>query len=487
MTTTTVSGKPASSRGSYDAIDIYIEKEMRRLHIPAVALAVIDGGEIVHQRGFGRARPRGEPPTPQTPFFIGSLTKSFTAVAVLQLVEAGKVVLDAPVQRYLPWFRVADPQASAQITVRHLLNQTSGLPTWTGEIVLSDGDAAADAAERQVRDLATLVLNRPVGAAWEYSNSNYQVLGLIIEAASGESYASYVQKHIFDPLDMRHSYTARAAAQRDGLATGHQYWFGVPIARPDLPLPHGALAGGLLISSAEDVARYLTALLDGGRRGDVRILSPQSVTELARGVAAVKVYGLSLGHYGMGWWVDQLGATKVAWHSGTLPDFFGYMALIPEQKKGVVLLVNADHHWMNPVLTTFGAGVTALLAGERSQSVPFVGMIPWMLRGQLLIPLLQIVGSMTTLGLLRRGCQAPESRPRERGAWGRYLLLSLVPDLLVALMLKPLLGRRRGYLRLYMPDYTWIALICGSLALMSHLLHAGLILGALRKPGGEPR
>ncbi len=86
----------------------------------------------MHLRGFGRARPGGEAPTPQTPFFIGSLTKSFTALAVMQLVEAGKVELDAPVQRYLPWFRVADPQASAQMTVRHLLNQTSGLPVLPG-------------------------------------------------------------------------------------------------------------------------------------------------------------------------------------------------------------------------------------------------------------------------------------------------------------------------------------------------------------------
>ena len=103
---------------------------MHRLHIPGASLAIIEGDRIVHMRGFGQARPGGETPTPQTPFFIGSLTKSITALAVMQLVEAGKVELDAPVQRYLPWFRVADPEASAQMTVRHLLNQTSGLPLW---------------------------------------------------------------------------------------------------------------------------------------------------------------------------------------------------------------------------------------------------------------------------------------------------------------------------------------------------------------------
>jgi CubicO group peptidase (beta-lactamase class C family) len=112
------SARPVSTSADYDAIDAYVEGQMQRLNIPGVSLAIVEGDRIVHLRGFGRARPGGEAPTPETPFFIGSLTKSFTALAVMQLVEAGKVELDAPVQRYLPWFD-GGPQASAQITVRH--------------------------------------------------------------------------------------------------------------------------------------------------------------------------------------------------------------------------------------------------------------------------------------------------------------------------------------------------------------------------------
>lgn len=476
------SAKATASRTPYDAVDAHIEGQMRRLKIPGAALAIVEGEQSVHLRGFGRARPGGETPTPQTPFFIGSLTKSFTAVAVMQLVEAGKIELDAPVQRYLSWFRVADPQASAQMTVRHLLNQTSGLPNSSGEIILADFDAAPDAAERQVRALSSLVLKRPVGSAWEYSNSNYQVLGLIVEAASGEPYADYIQQHVFDPLGMRHSYTSKAAAQPDGLAVGHQYWFLIPIAAPDVPIPQGSLSAGLLISCAEDLARYLTTLLNGGRYGDVQILSPESIAELLRGEGEVNVYGQSLGRYGMGWWVDKLGQTKVAWHSGSLPDFSAYMALLPEQEKGVVLLFNADHHWMNPVFTTVGTRVTALLAGEQPQSIPFVGLIPWMLRGQLLIPALQLAGVVATLDLLRRWRRQPESRPRGSSALGRFILPSLIPNLLIALTLKPLLGKRRGYLKLYMPDYSWIAMLCGGFAVVWSLLRTGLILRALR-PG----
>src|SRR5690349_17503934 len=102
------SARPLLDSASYNAIDAYIEQQMRRLHIPGVSLAIVEGDQIVHLRGFGQARPSGKVLTPQTPFFIGSLTKSITALAVMQLVEAGKVELDAPVQRYLPWFHIAD-------------------------------------------------------------------------------------------------------------------------------------------------------------------------------------------------------------------------------------------------------------------------------------------------------------------------------------------------------------------------------------------
>ena len=227
---TTAPAGSVRDRVSYEAIDAYIEQQMHRLKIPGVSLAIVEGDKIVHLRGFGRARPGGEAPTPQTPFVLGSTTKSFTALAVMQLVEGGKIELDAPVQRYLPWFRVADPKASAQMTVRHLLNQTSGMPMIAGMITLADLDDDPGAAERQARALSTLKLARPVGAAFEYSNLNYNLLGLVVEAASGESYADYIQRHLFTPLGMSHSHTSQAAAKRDGLAVGHRYWFAHPVA-----------------------------------------------------------------------------------------------------------------------------------------------------------------------------------------------------------------------------------------------------------------
>src|SRR6266487_1072346 len=116
----------------FAAIDDYIAAEMQAQRIPGLALGIVQGDQIVHLKGFGVANTSGGVVTPQTPFPIGKVSKAFTALAVMQLVEAGKLNLDTPVQRYLPWFRVADEAASVQITVRHLLTQTSGLSHGAG-------------------------------------------------------------------------------------------------------------------------------------------------------------------------------------------------------------------------------------------------------------------------------------------------------------------------------------------------------------------
>jgi CubicO group peptidase (beta-lactamase class C family) len=469
-----------TDNASHHAIDAYIEEQMRRLNIPGISLAIVEGDRIAHVRGFGRARPNGEAPTPQTPFFIGSLTKSFTALAVMQLVEVGKVELDAPIQRYLPWFRVADPQASARMTVRHLLNQTSGLPYFT-QMDLADFDDRPDATEHQARSLSTLRLTRPVGNKFQYSNTNYNVLGLIVEVASGESYSDYIQQHIFDPLEMHHSYASKAAAQQDNLAMGYRYWFGHPLPAPNLSIPAGSLPSGELISSAEDMAHYLIAHLNGGRYNDRQILSEVGIAELIRGVAEWKEMGILVGHYGMGWVSQEVGRARIISHSGTVPDFGASMALVPEQKKGIILLCNANHAMMKLTLDEMGLNAAKLLAGERP-SPSVLDAAPWAMRSMLLIPILQIAGVFATLGWLRRWQREPATRPSNGRMWRQHILLPLIPNLLAALTLVPMLGKARGWIKLFMPDFSYLAPICGGFALVWSFLRTGLILKALRKP-----
>ena len=202
----------------FTAIDKFVEGEMAAQRVPGLALAVVKGNRIAYMRGFGEADASGLGVTPQTPFIIGSVAKSFTALAVLQLAEAGKIELDAPVQRYLPWFRVADKEASARITVRHLLNHTSGLSTKTGRSFQGRGDTSDKALERAVRKLSSVELAKPVGSTYQYSTINFSVLGLIVQTVSRQSYETYIERHVFGPLDMRHSFTSQAEALQDGLA-----------------------------------------------------------------------------------------------------------------------------------------------------------------------------------------------------------------------------------------------------------------------------
>jgi CubicO group peptidase (beta-lactamase class C family) len=470
--------KPTSNRASYDAIDAYIEGQMRRLKIPGASLAIVEGDQIMHQRGFGQAHPGGEAPTCQTTFFIGSLTKSFTAVAIMQLVEAGKVELDGGVQRYLPWFRVADPQASAQMTVRHLLNQTSGLPMLLGLANLGDLDNCPDATELQARSLYNMVLTRPAGTKFEYSNLNYNILGLIVEATSGESYPDYLQKHIFDPLGMSRSYTSPAVAKENGLATGYRFWFGYPFPAPNLPVPRGSLPSGQLISNTEDMAHYLIAHLNAGRYGDVQILSDASMDEMHHGVADINEMGLSIGSYGMGWISQGTGKSRIVWHSGDMPNFKGFMALVPEQNKAMVLLFNANHALIKMKLDEVMLGAAELLAGEPPSPLHFP-MLPLVMPGMLLIPALQIIEVVATLRLLSHWRADPATQPSRGRMWRQHILFPLIPNLLAALTLVPMLGKMRGFLMLFMPDFSWVAQICGSFAGIWTFLRTGLILRAL--------
>jgi len=211
-----------NSPPDFAAIDAYVDAQMRDLRIPGLALAIVEGDQIVHLKGFGVAGPDGRPVTPQTPFQLASLGKPMTGVAIMQLVEAGKIDLDAPVQRYLPAFRVADAAASAQITVRHLLYHTSGLPGTVGMEYVLSGGARPDALEARVGALRSVSLNRLVGASWEYSNAGYQILGLIIQEVSGQPYEGYMREHLFTPLQMQQTYTDWTEARSHGAASGYR-------------------------------------------------------------------------------------------------------------------------------------------------------------------------------------------------------------------------------------------------------------------------
>jgi CubicO group peptidase (beta-lactamase class C family) len=367
---------------AFPQIDNYISSQMADLHIPGIAIAIVQGNQIVHLKSFGIADSSGRPLTPQTPMLIGSLTKSFTALAILQLVEARKIGLDTPAQHYLPWFfilpppetddldidQIPDSNASSRITIRHLLNQTSGISRSTGDKLIGDWDTSGSAIEHYVRALGAERMHHPAGAGFEYSNANYVTLGMVIQVVSGMSYEAYVQEHIFRPLEMNNSFTSQLEAQQHGRSAGYRQWFGFSILASNLPYLHGLVPAGYLISSAEDLAHYMIAQMNAGQYKDVSIISPQAIETLQSPAVPAAPEGYHRqpsGYYGMGWYVMEMNNIPVLVHDGDTPSFHADMILIPAREWGIVLLINTNTVLLGEEIRNLSAGVVNILMGQK--------------------------------------------------------------------------------------------------------------------------
>ena len=205
-----------------------------RHRIPGMALAITRSDQIVHIRGYGEAQD-GVPVPGQTQFRIASLSKSFTALAVMQLVEGGLIALDAPVSRYLPNFALANPLAAAPITVHQLLHRTSGL----ADLGFFNGlDGWQLTLANRVTALRAAHSASAPGTAFHYFDPNYQLLARLVEVVSGQPFDVYLREHVFTPLAMRDTLSAMTSALPNQpthqLAQGHIMAYGVPVSLPEL-------------------------------------------------------------------------------------------------------------------------------------------------------------------------------------------------------------------------------------------------------------
>jgi CubicO group peptidase (beta-lactamase class C family) len=264
---------------------------------------------------------------------IASLSKSFTAAAVLQQVEAGRLSLDVPVRSYLPEFAVADSEASRKITVRHLLNHTSGLSdAGYPEMRLPQTTTIHD----RVLALTSACPEAQPGERFHYFNANYAVLALLVERVSGLPFNTYLTERLFRPLGMTRTFAAVTMAEvrlrAPDLAEGHVELFGqaLPWREGD-----GNLAGsGGVVSTAEDMARWMSMLLGLGQLDGERVLSPESVLTMQTSPPGMP--------YAMGWFVTFEGAEPILSHDGVLSTFFAEAMLFPKTGQGIIMLVNIN-------------------------------------------------------------------------------------------------------------------------------------------------
>jgi len=342
---------PASS-GEIDfaSLDAYVTGQMAKHGLRGVSLAVTQGDQVVYLKGYGQAG-ADRPMTPQTPMYIGSQSKSFTGLAIAQLAAKGKLNPAAPVRSYIPWFAVADPDASEKITVSHLLHHLSGLSEAGYTTVLPD-DASL---EQGVRSLSTAVLTAPVGEKFQYFNMNYMVLMQVIENVAGQKYADYIQQNMITPLQMVHTYTDPAPARAAGLSQGYTRFFGFTVAAPQ-PHPAYQLGNGYLISTAEDMAHYAIAMNNQGVYQGASLLPPEKMVTLFA----------PLQGYGMGWSIEP----GHIYHGGANETFKTFVDLYPDRGLGIVLLINQGYmldHFLSAEQVF--SGVEAVVLGNKPPAV----------------------------------------------------------------------------------------------------------------------
>lgn len=469
-----------AKRADFDQVDAYIGSRMQELGIPGAALVIVRGDSIVHLKAFRVAGGDGRLVTPQTPFFTGSTGKSFTALAIMQLVEEGKIGLDAPVQAYLPWFRVADAGESARITVRQLLKQVSGLPQSIGQTQLASKDLTDSAIENNVRALANIKLSAPPGQRYEYSNANYVTLGMVIQAVSGQSYEAYIKEHIFQLLDMQNSFASKVEARQHGLAVGYQKWFGVPVASPNLPFVRGSLPAGQLSMSAEDLGHYLIAQLNDGSYRGRSVLSPAGIATLHH--PDVPMSGSS-NSYAMGREVQQFQNVEVVRHNGAVPGYTTDMFLLPDRHIAVAMVMNTYSPMFGVRVSRVPSSVLRMLLGQEvvpGYEFPHMRIIYALV---MVIPFLQALAVAITVRRIRRWRKGV--RP---SLWAQSVRDVAVPAIWSAAVAYVLLvslpsafGADSATVMLFQPDVGWVAVVSGVFAIVWGVIGTGSGISMVRE------
>ena len=318
----TVSGV-AWATPSTDAVVLSL---WRHSSAPGVAYAYIENNEIGAGAHGEVLIGSGEQVTADTPFPLGSISKSFTALATIQRVEAGQIRLDDAINTYLPAF--ADGPGET-ITLRQLLSHTSGYSTLQGNENRLSPDMGDDVLQRQVERIASWQPANPPGQSWAYSNANYLILGAVIETVTGRSYAEYIETEILDPLGMSRSFVADGST-RPEMVAAHLPWFGGRWAVSGRETDRLNAPAGGVIASARDVARYLDMMMN--QQDD--LISAEHKALMMRPASEVAPF------YGLGWYVDTTNQTVS--HTGLIPGIETLAIMRPAERQAAVVLVNAS-------------------------------------------------------------------------------------------------------------------------------------------------
>jgi CubicO group peptidase (beta-lactamase class C family) len=324
----------------HDKLQPILENMIREQEVPGFAIAVVENNRVAYAAAFGtqNVSRKDDPVTTRSLFHMASITKTFVATSIMQLVEAGKIDLAAPVTRYLPYFRMADERYRA-ITVRQMVTHTSGMPD-VDDYEWDKPQYDEGALERYVRSLAPFKLEFAPGEKFQYSNMAFEILGDVIAKVSGEPFDNYVQRHILTPLGMKDSTLMVKQADQKLLAWGHELdETGAPFPSKVYPYNRMHSPSSNLHSNVLDMSRYAIANLNRGELDGARILKTSTYDVMWTPSGE---FGGKPAPTGISWFLDDYKGNRIVSHGGGDTGFRSGLAMLPEKKIAVVWATNSE-------------------------------------------------------------------------------------------------------------------------------------------------
>ena len=321
-------------------LEAWIECRMAYQELPGMSVGIVYDQELIWAKGFGFSnREEKKPATTKTLYRIASITKLFTSTAIMQLRDQGKLHLDDPVKKHLPWFKIKSSHTDApEITIRHLLTHTSGLPREAAFPYWNDFQFPT--REQIIEKLPVQEAAYGPEAIWKYSNLALTLAGEIVAAVSGEPYPDYIQKHILGPLEMKSTSVVLPEGQKTKLAKG--YGRRLPDgSRRLMPFTdsRGITPAANISSNVEDLARFLSLQFTAGKREESRILKKSTIREMHR------VHWMQpdwKSGWGLGFGIRRSEDRVILGHGGSLAGYRSQVSFCPEEKFGAVVLTNAS-------------------------------------------------------------------------------------------------------------------------------------------------
>lgn len=329
------------SKEKANKIEEFITEQMNESKIPGLSVVIVKDSKCVYKKAFGYSnKDTKKAVTNDTLFELGSTSKAFTALAVLQLEKNGLINLNDSVDKYIPWFKMKYKGEETKITLEQLLHHTSGIAFKSiDKIPQSEAD---NALEETVKTLVGHELEGKPGEKFAYATINYDVLGLVIKNISKQSYEGYIKKNILDPLGMESTFLFRKDAVAKDMAKGYKMAF-LNAREYNAPMYRGNAPAGYIITNANDMEKWLNVQLGTNKFNSIDndLISKSHISDTLINKNREGVV------YAAGWFVDE-GKGEV-FHGGNNPNFSSAIELNTKNKTGVAVLTNMDSDFTEPM------------------------------------------------------------------------------------------------------------------------------------------